>query len=803
MTTRGANAPPDAAGASLPSVQFRAGATTGGVLGTGGLQGQLAAAVQGGQAAFDFYSGESATRVELARAASQQGAAGWQQHPDAAALRLDFLIAGQPAMTLSASSGMLVLQAQLSPPVMQQDCGDYRSAGIATMYVVHGQTCMDVFITEIEKQGPGITGAALGPALLTVLGAFKTYLTSFFAKATALAESGATDAGAVAEEAASTAAEEAAVEGEVVAEEVAVSIEFGPLAIVGLVIAAVMLVWMIISFGLSKTMTAWIRLYNATHYPIQADLVYSYNLSPVQEPKAGAVLPVGVPPAPPGITPSGEQVIFRADWALQNAETLGGLGLCLRMINYAADFPSAMMMIDIPSVGANSMNATADGNVSASQYYAGNEGVNTSLSLVTPLGEDWTHDPVTLRVGTNQNSGESSSPMGGDSGYNYEYVIVLAQSSVLTVYAVPVFEGPATATFEAGQTGTFTIRTQAITGIPAATLSAANLPSWMGFRDNRDGTGSLLGWPPQNRPDRITIPVTARNDYASATENVTIVVQPAPAFTSPDQYVLLLGRAETLPITTIGFPAVPAITMAGNLPPGFTFADHHDGTAVIAGTAGSPADINVTLTATAGTITRIQQLQLACHTAPAFVAPSADLPVIVTVGEPVSITVQAIGFPTPRLTTDGFPARLLMADHGNGTATISGTVAAADSYTITIWAANDSDAAELSLQLNALSGSPITSADHVTFGRGKPGTFTLSSDPKAGPVDFTTCWTSGPPPPPPPGPQPVVERVDDNTARLAWTPPAAGQFGVGIQALSENGPQWYQLLKVTVVDASG
>jgi hypothetical protein len=33
-------------------------------------------------------------------------AAGWQEHPAAAALELDFLVTGQPALTLRGSSGM-------------------------------------------------------------------------------------------------------------------------------------------------------------------------------------------------------------------------------------------------------------------------------------------------------------------------------------------------------------------------------------------------------------------------------------------------------------------------------------------------------------------------------------------------------------------------------------------------------------------------------------------------------------------------------------------------------------------------
>ena len=512
---------------------------------------------------------------------------------------------------------MLVLQAQLSSPVMQEGSDDYKTAGVATMTVVHDQTCMDVFLIEVQKQGPAISGAAVTPALLTVLGAFKTYVTSFFSKASALAESGATDAEAVASEAASTAAEEAAVDGEVVAEEVAVSIEFGPLAIVGLAVAAVTLIWMIISFGLSKTMTAWNHLYNATHYEIRADLPYTCNLSPLQEPATGAIPPVGTPSAPPGITPSREPVNLRADWMLQNSETLGSLGLTLRMVDYTGSIsPSAMMMIDIPSVGPNSMNAIANGMVDPRQYYAENEGANTLTSLVRVLGGD-VNDPVTLRVGTNQTTGQSASPLGGDPGYNYECIILLAQPSVAPVFAVPAFPGPTTATFEAEQVGRFTVRAQAMPGAPpVASLSAAGLPSWMVFVDNRDGTGTLIGSPPQNRSQQITVPVTARNDYASTTQNVTITIQPFPAFTSLDEYVAGPRQGTGFPDHHNRFPqrahdhprGEAAAGIHVRRPPGRHSCHFRHGQRRIS---------DVTVTATAGTVTRARSVAtgLSCRAA--------------------------------------------------------------------------------------------------------------------------------------------------------------------------------------------
>jgi hypothetical protein len=58
-----------------------------------------------------------------------------------------------------------------------------------------------------------------------------------------------------------------------------------------------------------------------------------------------------------------------------------------------------------------------DGTVDPSGYYSGMEGEDTDLSLTSNGGG------LSVRIGTNQNSGESPAPLTGDDGYNYEYVV--------------------------------------------------------------------------------------------------------------------------------------------------------------------------------------------------------------------------------------------------------------------------------------------------------------------------------------------------------------------------------------------
>ena len=402
----------------LPQVKLRAASSVSGAPNTPSLIQLLQAAAHGGRATYDFFSSEAAARKELADLVAK-GESVWTLHNDAAELHHDFLASGQPAYVATGSRGQLILQTQLSPDVLQIDTQDYKEAGIATMWLVTDQGPADVFATTVEKLGPGITAAALGPALLTLLGALRTFVTSFFSSVAEAAGAGAGSAEAVATEAAETAASEAEVDGEIIAEEVALSVEFGPLAIVGLVIAALTIVFMILSFGLSKTMTAWVRVFNASRYPLQLNLAYNYNLAIKQQPKDGLLPPPGAPPAPPGVKPM-SSVIYRADYVLQNDNTWKGIGAVVQA-RPANGCPGLTFAVDIPSVGANSLAVMPDGTVNPDGYYNNMEGRATSLSMEAVLQDG----SFGTAMGTNQLQGESPSPLDGSDGYNYEYVVLV------------------------------------------------------------------------------------------------------------------------------------------------------------------------------------------------------------------------------------------------------------------------------------------------------------------------------------------------------------------------------------------
>ncbi|MGR9071835.1 MAG: hypothetical protein ACU833_02090 [Gammaproteobacteria bacterium] len=379
-------------------------------------------ALAGGKSTFDFFSGDYRALQELAQTMAKLGDSAWTQVDTAAGLGYDFLDPGKPASYVRVEKGTMVVQFHASETILAEDTRDYKEAGIATAYMVTDQGPVDVIITYIEKLGPPIAGVALMPAITAILGAVKNFLQSFISRAFNAAAEGAVDAEAVAGDAAEGAAEDAALEGEIIADELAISVSFGPLAIAGIVVAAIILVVSAILFFLAKTMTCFIRFYNFTDQQYQLKICYQHDLEIKQQPKTGIMPPVGVPPAPPGVKAL-DKVIYRADYTLLNSDDLKGLGLVIQAAgNDTADptaFPGLTAMIDIPAVGDNSLYVSLDADKQCEDIWNNFSGTYKKLSKSTCFGD------YRIYIATNQLSGKSPSPLTDEQGYFYEYLIVV------------------------------------------------------------------------------------------------------------------------------------------------------------------------------------------------------------------------------------------------------------------------------------------------------------------------------------------------------------------------------------------
>ena len=185
----------------------------------------------------------------------------------------------------------------------------------------------------------------------------------------------------------------------------------------------------------------------------------------------------------------------------------------------------------------------------------------------------------------------------------------------------------------------------------------------------------------------ITRPQGAKCDIGSVEAAQIAPVVSGPA--SADYSIGNMGTAVTF--TTSGSPQA-TLSESGALPAGVTFVDNHDGTATISGTptSGPGGHYVVTVTATNEAGSDSKPFDLILHEAPVLGGPSSATYTVGEAGVPQQFTTT--GFPPAAISTAStLPPNVTLSDHGNGTATLSGTPTAGTGgiYTIVLRAHND------------------------------------------------------------------------------------------------------------------
>lgn len=355
---------------------------------------------------------------------------------------------------------------------------------------------------------------------------------------------------------------------------------------------------------------------------------------------------------------------------------------------------------------------------------------------------------------------------------------------------------PAQATFTAGTSGSFSIRTA---GAPPGSVIALTgaLPSGVTFADDGDGTATLSGSPAAGTGGTYALTVTAGvGGPRPAVQALTLRVEEAAAITSVAATTFRVGQAGTFQVTTRGFPAA-ALTLSGPLPSGVTFTDHDNGQATLAGTpaAGSGGSYPVTISAANGIGgTATQSFTLIVESGPAFTSPGAATFIVGTAG---SFGVTTSGEPpvTTITRTGTLPAGLAYMDNGDGTAVVSGTAGpgSGGTYAQTLTATNGVGApAVQTLTITVQQAPQITSAASATFIAGTPGTFTITATGSPSPAITAT------------GTLPVgVTLVDhaNGTATLSGTASVGGSFPIVITASNGVGTAASQSFVLSVHQA--
>jgi Putative Ig domain len=372
------------------------------------------------------------------------------------------------------------------------------------------------------------------------------------------------------------------------------------------------------------------------------------------------------------------------------------------------------------------------------------------------------------------------------------------QSFTLTVDQAPAITSANHTKFTAGSAGTFSVTTS---GTPKASLAeVGSLPSGVTFVDNGDGTATLSGTPAPGTGGSYPLSITATNGVSpDATQSFTLTVQSAPAITSGASTTFTVGSAGSFSVTSSGIPNA-ALSETGALPGGVSFVDNGNGTATLSGTpsAGTGGIYSFTITANNGVSPNAtQSFTLTIDQAPAVTSAASTT---FTEGAAGTFTVTSTGYPTAGLSETGaLPGGVSFVDNGNGTATLSGTPAAATrgTYPITIKAANGvSPDGSQSFTLNVHAAPAITSANATTFTVGSAGTFTVTTSGIPAPALSETGALPG-----------GVSFVDngDGTATLSGTPAAGtgGVYPITVKASNGVSPNAAQSFTLTVDQAPG
>jgi hypothetical protein len=311
-----------------------------------------------------------------------------------------------------------------------------------------------------------------------------------------------------------------------------------------------------------------------------------------------------------------------------------------------------------PLLGFSGPNFTsASGEALFQEGTAGSLTITSSpaAAITLPAG---THLPAGLQFtpGTGQATISGTPQAGTDGYYGLEVQAAGGGRAFLTlvVYGAPAVTSAHTTTFTTGVPGTFTITTA---GVPVAALSESGaLPPNLKFSSSGNGTATISGTP-TGAGAQYAVTIKAQNALSTATFPLTIVVDQAPAITSPASGGLGEGIAGSIAITTSGFPS-PTLSEAGTLPPGVQFKAGANGTATLSGipTGTTPGTYPITITATSAAGVATQSFALHVGPVPTIVStPGATF----SVGQPGSFTVRTFGLPTPTLAETGaLPADL-------------------------------------------------------------------------------------------------------------------------------------------------
>ena len=382
------------------------------------------------------------------------------------------------------------------------------------------------------------------------------------------------------------------------------------------------------------------------------------------------------------------------------------------------------------------------------------------------------------------------------------------QNFTLTITRPPRITSVNNSTFVVGTAKTFTITTRNTN--PKPTLSfTGTLPDGITFTPLANGTATLSGTAVAGSEGVYFLTITAANGTPpDAVQLFTLTVQDtapvthAPTIISSASTTFTAGIEGTFTVHTTGVPTA-TLSLTGTQPSWLSFIDNTDGTATLTGIPdpGSNPSYPFTITATNGVAPdAMQSFTLFVVNPPPAITSVNNVTFLVGTFDTFTVRTSP-DVPSATVSFTGtLPAGITFVPNGDGTATISGTAAAASEgdYPIDITASNGTPPDAMQTFTITVQDAPpvpqapvITSDATASFVVGTAGTFTITATgtptPSLSLDGSQPSWLS------------FVDNTD-GTATLSGTPDADSDLSYSFTITARNGvsPNATQSFTLTV-----
>jgi hypothetical protein len=392
---------------------------------------ELAAALQGGEAIYDFFSGDGQALQNFYQTIATGDDTVWLDGTDQSGNPMKYVVIG---------SNYLSVYTQITDQApLQNGTGDpttYKAVGSTVVVMTTNFGSQQLVVHTIEYAGEGFGGLLaaplIGKVLMYGLRTAKSYVVNLVKSAfKAPADQPAGEADETTDDINSNAAGGSGTEGAEIAEGVTADFTISTGTAVAAGVGAVIILFFVFLQLIGKQLNNYVKFYNVTAEDIQFGICMVHEGQSSKGPAAvgqtASITKVSPAKAPPGVMPQ-DTGIYYSQLAFNNSDPLTSIGYVLEASpNSTTGFPGFRIAILIGGLITTSTQLyIAFTNDDCNDFWVNFNETNQETVLTMKA----TSANYTLQIATNQVEGQSPSPLDATQGYNYEHLIVLTDGSI-------------------------------------------------------------------------------------------------------------------------------------------------------------------------------------------------------------------------------------------------------------------------------------------------------------------------------------------------------------------------------------